>query len=187
MNTLNQPTVLVLNRNWQAINVRTPAIAFCQLATGVATALHVDGDDLRPVTWGEWIVLPVREQDRAVRTARGPIRIPTIIVALNYTRVPRRRPRLCARAIRERDGNRCQYQPKEIHETRPPIPKPAALPQELQTHPHPAQSTCREGDPRVPPFPRRSEPQTDLTQPGGAALAAAPPPLQNHQLHPSLQ
>ena len=34
---LNKPTVLVLNRNWQAINVRTPADAFCQMATGVAT------------------------------------------------------------------------------------------------------------------------------------------------------
>ena len=27
---LNKATVLVLNRNWQAINVRTPAEAFCQ-------------------------------------------------------------------------------------------------------------------------------------------------------------
>ncbi len=34
---LNKATVLVLNRNWQAINVRTPQDAFCQMATGVAT------------------------------------------------------------------------------------------------------------------------------------------------------
>ena len=34
---LNKATVLVLNRNWQAINIRTPQDAFCQMATGVAT------------------------------------------------------------------------------------------------------------------------------------------------------
>jgi hypothetical protein len=30
---LNKTIVLVLNRNWQAINVRTPQDAFCQMAT----------------------------------------------------------------------------------------------------------------------------------------------------------
>lgn len=109
MTLIHKPIVLVLNRNWQAINVRTPADAFCQLATNVATALDVDGESIRPVTWDEWIRLPIRGQDDSVQTMRGPIRIPTIIVALNYARVPKRRPRLSARTIRERDGNRCQY------------------------------------------------------------------------------
>ncbi len=112
---LNKATVLVLNRNWQAINIRTPQDAFCQMATGVATALEVELGDggsaqaLRPVTWDEWITLPVRPQDSAVLTMRGPIRVPTVIVALNYAKVPKKRPKLCARTIRERDGNRCQY------------------------------------------------------------------------------
>ena len=106
---LNKATVLVLNRNWQAINVRTPQDAFCQMATNVATALEVDGESIRPVTWEEWITLPVRPQDSAVLTMRGPIRVPTVIVALNYAKVPKKRPKLCARTIRERDGNRCQY------------------------------------------------------------------------------
>ncbi len=107
---LNKAMVLVLNRNWQAINVRTPADAFCQMATGVATALEIEGEEyIRPVSWAEWITLPVREQDQAVRTARGAIRVPTVIVALNFARVPKTRPKLCAKTIRERDGNRCQY------------------------------------------------------------------------------
>lgn len=38
-NILTKATVLVLNRNWQAINVRTPQEAFCMMATNVATAL----------------------------------------------------------------------------------------------------------------------------------------------------
>jgi hypothetical protein len=45
---LNKTIVLVLNRNWQAINIRTPADAFCQMATNVATALEIElGDDAR--------------------------------------------------------------------------------------------------------------------------------------------
>ena len=112
---LNKSIVLVLNRNWQAINVRTPQEAFCQMATNVATALDIELSDseraeaLRPVTWDEWITLPIRAQDNFVRTARGQIRVPTVIVAVNFARVPKKRPKLCAKAIRQRDGNRCQY------------------------------------------------------------------------------
>lgn len=107
---LNKATVLVLNRHWQAINVRTPAEAFCQMATNVATGLEIEREEhIRPVTWDEWIRLPIREQDEAVHTVRGPIRVPTVIVAVNFAKVPKKRPKLCARTIRERDGNRCQY------------------------------------------------------------------------------
>ena len=42
---LNKSTVLVLNRHWQAIHVKTPAEAFCMIATGAATALDVQADD----------------------------------------------------------------------------------------------------------------------------------------------
>src|SRR5580658_3042850 len=95
---LNKTIVLVLNRNWQAINIRTPQDAFCQMATNVATALEIDGKEhIRPVQWDEWITLPIRNSDQAVQTVRGQIRVPTVIVAVNYARVPKKRPKLCAR------------------------------------------------------------------------------------------
>src|ERR1051325_1817816 len=107
---LNKTIVLVLNRNWQAINIRTPQEAFCMMATNVATALEIETEfpvsssefrasNIRPVTWDEWLTLPVRPQDNAVRTARGAIRVPTVIVAVNFARVPKKRPKLCARTI----------------------------------------------------------------------------------------
>jgi 5-methylcytosine-specific restriction endonuclease McrA len=124
-NNLTKATVLVLNRNWQAIKVRTPQEAFCMMATNVATGLDIEypaptesADSafstlhsplFTPRAWEEWIKLPVREQDEAVHTVRGQIRVPTVIVAVNYAKVPKKRPKLCARTIRERDGNRCQY------------------------------------------------------------------------------
>ena len=42
---LNKTIVLVLNRNWQAINIRTPQDAFCQMATNAVTALDIDLGD----------------------------------------------------------------------------------------------------------------------------------------------
>lgn len=107
---LHKTTVLVLNRNWQAIHTKTPADAFCMMASGAATGLDVQGDDfIVPVRWDDWLKLPVREEDRAVQTPRGPVRVPTVIVAANYAKVPVRRPRLGARGIWERDGGVCQY------------------------------------------------------------------------------
>jgi hypothetical protein len=92
--------VLVLNRNWQAINVCTPQEAFCIMATNVATGLEIEGEDyIRPVTWEEWITLPIREQEEAVHTVRGQIHVPTVIVALNLAKVAKKRPKLYARTI----------------------------------------------------------------------------------------
>jgi 5-methylcytosine-specific restriction endonuclease McrA len=86
------------------------------MATNVATGLDIDGEDhIRPVTWDEWITLPIRPQDNAVQTVRGAIRVPAVIVAVNFAKVPKKRPKLCAKAIRERDGNRCQYTGKLLN------------------------------------------------------------------------
>ena len=41
--------------------------------------------------------------------------VPTVIVAVNFAKVPRKRPKLCAKTIRERDGNRCQYTCRLLH------------------------------------------------------------------------
>ena len=111
---LNKPIVLVLNRNWQAINVRTPQQAFVQMATDVVTALDIDGEAMVPVRWAQWITLPVREGDDGVRTPRGLVRIPHVIVLSRFAKVPKRRPRFSARAIWARDGGRCQYSGRSL-------------------------------------------------------------------------
>ena len=41
--------------------------------------------------------------------------MPTVIGAVNFAKVPKNRPKLCARTIRERDGNRCQYTGRLLH------------------------------------------------------------------------
>ncbi len=113
---LHKSTVLVLNRNWQAIHVKTPADAFCMMATGAATALDVREDEsILPATWADWLQLPIRTQDHSVSTPRGLVRIPTVIVAARYAKVPLHRPRFSARGIWERDGGTCQYSGRKLH------------------------------------------------------------------------
>jgi 5-methylcytosine-specific restriction endonuclease McrA len=112
---LQKTTVLVLNRNWQAIHTKTPADAFCMMASGAATGLDVQGDDaIVPVRWDDWLKLPVRDEDQCVHTPRGVVRVPTVIVAANYAKVPVCRPRLGARGIWERDGGICQYTGRKL-------------------------------------------------------------------------
>jgi hypothetical protein len=112
---LHKTTVLVLNRNWQAIDVKSPANAFCMMANGNATALDIQGaGDMRPVKWREWLELPVRDEDFFVRTIRGLVRVPTVLVLARYNRVPKRRPKLSPKGIWERDGGRCQYTGRKL-------------------------------------------------------------------------
>lgn len=115
MSDLDKQTVLVLNKAWQAINAVSVKMAICQMVADVSTALCIEGDkDLRPVKWSEWITLPIREGDEAVLTVRGPIRVPTVIVLANYSKVPHKRPKLNRRTIWERDRGVCQYSGRKL-------------------------------------------------------------------------
>ena len=115
MNTLHKNIVLVLNRNWQAINTITPAEAFCQMSTDVATGLDIDSKEfMLPTKWADWLKLPVRDSDNGIGTAKGEIRVPTVIVLANFARVPMKRPKFSARGLYVRDGGRCQYTGREL-------------------------------------------------------------------------
>ena len=115
MGRLQKNTVLVLNKNWQAINVKTPQDAFCMLATGAATGLDIDGaGNMTPITWEKWVGLNVRASDNFIKTVRGNIRIPTVIILCRYNQVPKKRPKFSNKAIWERDNGICQYTCKKL-------------------------------------------------------------------------
>jgi 5-methylcytosine-specific restriction endonuclease McrA len=112
---LHKPTVLVLNRNWQAINATTPALAFGQMSTDSATALDiVHRESMTPVRWEEWLELPIRSIDRSIGTPGGRVRVPTVIVLSRFDKVPMKRPRFGLRGIWARDEGRCQYTGRKL-------------------------------------------------------------------------
>ena len=112
---LHKNLVLVLNKHWQAIDTKTPAQAFCMMAGDSATALDIAEDGtMTPTRWADWLALPVRERDNAIGTARGAIRVPTVLVLARFARVPRRRPRFSSRNVWARDGGVCQYTGRKL-------------------------------------------------------------------------
>jgi 5-methylcytosine-specific restriction endonuclease McrA len=112
---LTKATVLVLNRNWQAIHIKTPQEAFGMLCTDTATALEVTDDGgMNPLPWSEWIKLPIRQGDACVHTVKSAIRVPTVIILARFSKMPKKRPKFGNRGIWERDGGVCQYTGRKL-------------------------------------------------------------------------
>ena len=111
MDHLNRDTVLILNRNWQAIHVKSPLEAMTMMYSDNATALDIRGEDhMVPLKWSEWIQLPIEnENDDFIQTVRGNIKIPKVLVLCNYDKVPRKRPKFSPKAVWDRDQGTCQY------------------------------------------------------------------------------
>jgi 5-methylcytosine-specific restriction endonuclease McrA len=116
--------VLKLNKFWKVVDTALVGDALVDLAAGKNSyALDInygekeDGSpdfsnpQMRPVNWDEWILLPVRPWDFSIKSVKMEIRVPTILVAKNYAKVPEvkfgKNP--SSDQIRIRDGNRCQY------------------------------------------------------------------------------
>lgn len=114
MSVLSKSIVLVLNRNWQAIDIKTVEAAFIAMAKNACTALDISGENMSPVKWEDWFNLPVREEDNFIRTVHGSVRVPTVVVLCRYDRMPKRKPNFSARGIWERDNNTCQYTGKKL-------------------------------------------------------------------------
>lgn len=124
---LEKPIVLSLNRAWLPIGHRTVKQALVSLNGGtgeIAPALGIDiayerrGDGswdfdspvyLNPLSWEEWIKLPVRDFDLFVTTPRFRVRVPTVVVSTQYASMPLCFPRVTRDAIFERDAGICQY------------------------------------------------------------------------------
>lgn len=110
MSIILSDKVLVVNRNWQAIDETNVQQAFCDIVRGCATAINTE--NMHAVTWEEWATLEIRPGDHAIATLRGPVRVPTVICKSSYTNMPHKTPKLSKRnrrkAIGERDGKVCQ-------------------------------------------------------------------------------
>ena len=114
-NKLKQTTVLVLNKNWQAINVNCPADALSMMYSGTATGLFIEDDgNMTPMKWEQWITMSKNESYCYINTIRGEIAIPKVIILSNYNKVPKKRPKFTKRNIWIRDGGVCQYTGKKL-------------------------------------------------------------------------
>jgi len=132
MDIINAKIVRRLNANWMRIGWSTVAEAVVSLCGGDSDsppALAMDIDYERdaegnpnyekmtqavPTKWDDWIKLPVRKGDLSIKTARGEIRAPTVIVCPRYAGMPMKELRPTKSGIKMRDKNRCQYTGAEL-------------------------------------------------------------------------
>jgi 5-methylcytosine-specific restriction endonuclease McrA len=104
--TLQRPT-LVLNRNWQPVNVATVARALVLLWN--ESARVVDPADYQLYTWADWSTLRPRDDEPFIRAIRFRLRVPEVIALCGYDRVPQGAVAFSRRNLFKRDHNTCQY------------------------------------------------------------------------------
>jgi 5-methylcytosine-specific restriction endonuclease McrA len=105
-NVLQRPT-LVLNRNWQPVNVATVARALVLLWN--ESARVVDPADYQTFDWNDWSELRPENGDAFVQAIRFRIRVPEVITLTEYDRLPTAAVTFSRRNIFKRDKFVCQY------------------------------------------------------------------------------
>ncbi len=113
---LYRPT-LVLNRNWQPVNIASVARALTLVWN--ATARVVDPESYQLYDWDDWARLIPEDDQPFVRTVSQRLRVPEIISLLTFDRLPQSVVTFSRRNIFKRDRYTCQYcgrqpQPDEL-------------------------------------------------------------------------
>src|SRR4051812_39012384 len=105
-NVLERPT-LVLNRNWQPVNVATVARALVLLWNEAARI--VDVTDYQTFSWEDWSTLRPHDGDDFVQAISTRLRVPEVIALSGYDRQPQSAVTFSRRNVFKRDHYVCQY------------------------------------------------------------------------------
>lgn len=131
----NKLICLNLNASWQPVGFKTvkdAIIDLCgcdghgkpsSLALDIDYETDVNGDpildepkSMNPVSWSEWLSLPIRSWDLTINSAHLKVRVPTVIIATNYNKMPIKqfKGKPSKDAIYTRDGGIDQYTGKKL-------------------------------------------------------------------------
>ncbi|HIF33316.1 MAG: HNH endonuclease [Pirellulaceae bacterium] len=103
---LQRPT-LVLNRNWQPINVATVARALIMVWN--ESARVVDPTDYQLYDWNAWSKLVPDHEEPFVQTVRQRFRVPEVVTLTQFDRLPTSAVTFSRRNVFKRDRFACQY------------------------------------------------------------------------------
>ena len=107
MTSVLQQPALVLNRNWQAINVATVARALVMVWN--ETARVVDPQSYQLYDWSDWSKLQPAEDEPYIRAVSQRFRVPEVISLACYDKVPSTTVSFSRRNVYRRDRYTCQY------------------------------------------------------------------------------
>lgn len=102
---LKNPT-LVLNRNWQPVNIASVARALVMVWND--SARIVDPESYQLFGWEEWSELEP-DNDRFIQAVSQRIRVPEVVTLSDFDRVPSTTVTFSRRNIFKRDRYTCQY------------------------------------------------------------------------------
>lgn len=105
--------VLVLNKQYQAIHLTTVRRAFVQLYEGVAKAIDRQYRTFDFESWAE-LSRSASDDDEYLGTPRFRLKVPRVVLLVDYALLPKSRVRFSRLNIYARDGNRCQYCQKQL-------------------------------------------------------------------------
>ena len=134
-NVANKLICLNLNANWQPVGFKTVKDAIVDLCgaesngkpSTMALDIEYELDDngqpifdeaksMNPVSWEEWMLLPIRSWDLAINSPTRSIRVPTVIIATNFNKMPIKtfKGKPSKDGIWNRDQGICQYTGKKL-------------------------------------------------------------------------
>jgi 5-methylcytosine-specific restriction endonuclease McrA len=136
MNTVaNKLICLNLNANWQPVGFKTVKDAIVDLcgaeSNGKPSTMALDieyeldengqpifdeAKSMNPVSWEEWMMLPIRPWDLTINSPTRSIRVPTVIIATNFNKMPIKtfKGKPSKDGIWNRDQGICQYTGKKL-------------------------------------------------------------------------
>lgn len=103
---LARPT-LILNRNWQPVNVATVARAVVMLCN--ETAQVVDPANYQLYTWRDWLQFVPEVGEPFIQAVSQRLRVPEVVTLIGYDRLPAASVSFSRRNIFKRDRYACQY------------------------------------------------------------------------------
>jgi 5-methylcytosine-specific restriction endonuclease McrA len=82
-----------------------------------ARGILIEEDQVMPLEWNDWVNVNPRDGDRKVKTVRGYIKVPNIIVLNHYEKIPKQAVKFTQKNLWERDNFTCQYTGKKVTRT----------------------------------------------------------------------
>jgi len=103
---IDRPT-LVLNRNWQPVNVSTVSRALTLMWNESARA--IDPVDLQTYDWKDWAKREPAEGDPFIQSVRFRLKLPEVVTLTGYDKMPKTVVTFNRRNLFRRDHYTCQY------------------------------------------------------------------------------
>lgn len=117
--SLDNKYVLVLNNSWVPIGVKKLKDAIISIYDNkdwfILQIDRIDGElNVIPWHWNEWVNLIVPDNCDHIKTTKGIIRMPTVIIAKSYNKLFLKKLRPTKNSIYNRDNGICQYTGKKL-------------------------------------------------------------------------